>query len=114
MKVSITASTYDINGVVEFDSSDDTGERRRRFNKVQVLDGGIAVNDRGYNDGDRELTFTFNTISLAHNALCNRLVELYDTVTVSIDDGAYSAAPLAFTGGEDESTFTLSILAKLS
>lgn len=104
MRVTISATSFDLDGTVDIETvaANDAGEKRRRNNKVQTLDGGIAINDRGYSHGDRSMTLVWPTVSKAHNALCDRLVENYDTVEVSFYEGVFLATPLAFTAGPEE------------
>lgn len=116
MRVTISATSFDLDGTVDIETvaANDAGEKRRRNNKVQTLDGGIAINDRGYSHGDRSMTLVWPTVSKAHNALCDRLVENYDTVEVSFYEGVFLATPLAFTAGPEESRFLLSLQEKIS
>lgn len=116
MRVTISATSFDLDGTVDIETvaANDAGEKRRRNNKVQTLDGGIAINDRGYSHGDRSMTLVWPTVSKAHNALCDRLVENYDTVEVSFYEGVFLATPLAFTAGPEEYRFLLSLQEKIS
>lgn len=116
MRVTISATSFDLDGTVDIETvnTNDAGEKRRRNNKVQTLDGGIAINDRGYSHGDRSMTLVWPTVSKAHNAMCDRLVENYDTVEVSFYEGVFLATPLAFTAGPEESRFLLSLQEKIS
>lgn len=116
MFVTLSTLTFDLDGFVQLETvpANDTGIKRRRANKVKTLDGGVVVNDRGYTDGDREIPFTFSTVSKAHSALCDRMVANYSKVEVSFYEGVFLAIPLEFTSGVKESVFTVSLIAKLT
>lgn len=116
MFVTISSLTFDLSGFVQFETlpSVESGTHRRRSIKVKTLDGGVVVNDRGYTHGDREILFTFKTISREHNALCARMVDNYPQVEVSFYEGVFLGIPLEFTPGVTESEFTVSIISKLT
>lgn len=116
MFVTLSTLTFDLDGFIQFETvpANDGGIKRRRTSKVKTLDGGVAVNDRGYTDGDREIPFTFNTVSRAHSALCGRMVANYPQVEVSFYEGVFLAIPLEFESGVKESVFTVSLIAKLT
>ena len=61
MLVTLSSITFDIYGHVEINTLSDTtdGPTSRRVNRVKTLDGGVAINDRGYAEGDRILTLAW-------------------------------------------------------
>ncbi len=113
--ISITTPTFDIAGHVMIDPRPDNSETiTRRVNRVATLDGGVAINDGGYTDGDRTLSYTWRTVSKAHTETLSRMVQNYSLLTVATPDGVYSAAPSSFDYGKAESTLTLLVKEKLS
>lgn len=116
MQYSFATKTFDISGAVQIHAAATTtsGELRRRANKVQTLDGGVAINDRGFSHGDREIIISFRPESKAQNESISRLVELYDIIEVTNSEGVFDAIPIAFTTGVNESTFTVSFKQKIS
>jgi len=116
MIISISTPTFDLSGHVIIQAKPDstTGELRRRVSRVATLDGGVAVNDRGFSDGDRDLPITWYTVSQEHSDLVARLIRLYPLLTVAMRDGVYLAAPESFTPGVKESTLNMLITRKLT
>ena len=114
--ITIHSTTFDLDGTVELPVLPDSldGETRRRVTRVATLDGGVAVNDRGFSEGDRDLLYTWKTVSKAHNDAIDRIVRLYPRVTVSNRQGCYLAAPQTFSPGAEESSLTLLVIEKLS
>lgn len=114
--ITIHSTTFDLDGTVELDVLPDSpdGETRRRVTRVATLDGGVAMNDRGYAEGDRDLSYTWKTVSKAHNDAVARIVRLYPRVTVSTPSGCFLAAPQRFSPGVGESSITLLVIDKVS
>lgn len=114
--ITIHSTTFDLDGTVELDVLPDSpdGETRRRVTRVATLDGGVAMNDRGYAEGDRDLSYTWKTVSKDHNEALARIVRLYPRVHVSTPSGCYLAAPQVFTPGAEESTISLLVIDKVS
>lgn len=67
----------------------------RRINKVATLDGAVAIEDRGYSDGDRSFEFSVSYSLELYNFML-RLIKVYDLVVLTTDEGAYSVAPSQF------------------
>ena len=114
--ISITSTTFDLNGHVEIETLAGTadGETVRRVNRVATLDGGVAINDRGYSEGDRTLEYSWKPVSMAHNAAIERIVKLYPSVYVSTPSGVYLASPQRFTPGVTECSISLLVIDKVS
>jgi len=89
-------------------------EIRRRVSRVPTLDGGVAVSDRGYSDGDRTLVVNYRPVSKDHDKRAARLVRLHTEVTVTTEDGAFLAAPISFEPDSDQHRFTLLVLERIS
>jgi hypothetical protein len=116
MKVFISTPTFDVAGDIELDVNPDTDflEISRRVSRIATVDGGVAINDGGYSDGDILFDYTWRTVSKAHNDSIARIVKLYPTVKLSTIDGVFLAAPSTFTPGVTESTLQLLSIRKLS
>lgn len=114
--ITISTPTFDLNGSVVIHPLPGAtdGETRRRVNRVATLDGGVAVNDRGYAEGDRTLEYEWRPVSKEHNDSVDRLVRLYPRVTVSTPSGVYTAVPQVFTPEADRCFITLLVLDKVS
>ena len=114
--ITISSTTYDLNGSVQIDPLPGTteGQVQRRVNRVATLDGGVAVNDRGYSEGDRTLTYIWKSLSKAHNDSIARILRLYPQVHVATPLGVFLAAPQTFTPGQDQSSIVLLVISKVS
>ena len=114
MNISVTAPDFDTLGHALIDPlpTSEYGLMRRRASKVQTLDGGVAVNDFGYSDGDREFVLRFRADS-SMDARIKHMVEYYALVNVSTKDGFYTAIP-QYEPGNQSSTLTLSITSKVA
>ena len=109
MKVTLAASTFDILGAVEIDALPTTtdGTSSRRVTRVTTLDGGVAVTDRGYSEGDRVFTFNWKNVSQEQTDAIKRIFILYPRVTIALGTNVYLAAPSIFRPGFDESNAEL-------
>jgi len=113
--INITATTFDVEGYIDFEPlpSQQSDTFQRRVSRVSTLDGGVAVSDRGYSDGDRTLVYAYRPISKGHDARAQRLIKLHPTVTVSTPDGVFKAVPQNFEQGPAENVFTLLVIERL-
>lgn len=116
MIIALSTPTFDLAGHVVINPLPGTGdsEIRRRVSRVATLDGGAAINDRGFSDGDRDLVYTWKSVSREHNDQVARLVALYARVHVATPSGFFLAAPESFTPGSRESSIRLLVIRKLS
>jgi hypothetical protein len=114
--ISITSTAFDPLGYIAIDplpgSSEDSYSRR--VTRTATLDGGVAISDRGYSDGDRTLVYRYKSVSTDHDARAKRILRLHPTVQVSTPDGVYLAAPESFDARSDENTISLLVIRKLS
>jgi autotransporter adhesin len=88
----LSATTFDLSGHVEIhtDAFPDR-DTKRRVNRVLTLDGGVAVNDGGYSDGD--LTFELEWDSAEDtNAAILRMLQLYTRAVLSTRAGVFEVA----------------------
>lgn len=116
MMISITSTAFDVLGHIDIVPLGDTpaDSFSRRVSRVATLDGGVAISDRGYSDGDRTLTYSYRPVSKDHDARAERLVRLHPTVNISTPDGLFLAVPQAFDRSARQNTFTLLVIRKLS
>lgn len=114
--ISVSAVSFDLLGHLIIDEmSTDYPERvSRRAARAKTLDGGVAISDRGYSDGDRTLTYSYRPLSKTHDDRAERLVRLHPTVNVATPDGVFLAVPQSFGRSASQNTFTLLIIRKLS
>lgn len=117
MLATISTREFDPDGYVQIEATVASalgGERTRRVNRVTTLDGGVAINDFGYTDGDRTLDLRWTPASEAQERAVERLLRTYPTLCVTVPDGAFLAAPERYTPGTDESTLRLLVVSRLS
>lgn len=114
--VSICSVLFDTLGHVQFTPLPGNAEGlySRRVAKAATLDGGVAITDKGFAEGDRTLVYRYKPISREHNERALRIVKLHSLVTVANRDGVFSAAPQSFDPGDTENTLTLFVIEKLS
>lgn len=114
MNVSISAITFDLSGEVTFTPlpGSSYGNLARRANKVATTDGGVAVNDFGFSDGDREFLFILEPTE-GERGRIEGIVRNYSQVNVATENGFYRAIPEYEHEGK-RGTLTLSITEKLS
>ena len=112
----ISSPTFDLDGSVAINPipGADIGETRRRVSRAATLDGGVAISDKGFSEGDRTLIYAWKSVSKDHNALVERIVRLYPRVYVSTEFGVYEAAPQVFEPSPSECTLTLLAIEKVS
>ncbi|MCP1496220.1 hypothetical protein J2Y86_000927 [Pseudomonas migulae] len=82
---------FDEKGVVILDIDYETssfGETSRRRSRVQTLDGGYVVEDRGSSIQDRSFSLTFSGSEETVSAV-RRLVQLYPQILVSSIHGLF-------------------------
>lgn len=116
MLVHISAKTFDLSGALSITPlpRSRTPPSGRRVTRVATLDGGVAINDRGFAHGDRTLTLLYKPVSAAHDAIAQRIVELHTRVTLTTSEGCFEAAPDTFTPTPEENSFSFLIISKLS
>ena len=114
--IHINATTYDLQGSLSIRllPSSDEPSLSRRVSRVATLDQGVAVNDRGFSEGDRTFAFAYKPVSREHDNIAKRIIKIHSKVTVSTPEGVFLAAPESFNAGAEENTLTLLIISKLS
>jgi hypothetical protein len=116
MLCTICAPEFDLDGVVKLRLVSDVepSETRRRVSRIATLDGGVAINDFGFSDGDRTLLLRWAPESRQQHDDIERMVQLYPLLQVALRSGVYLAAPESYQPGSDESTLRLLVKQKLS
>ncbi|KGE78277.1 hypothetical protein [Halomonas salina] len=91
--IGLAARAYDPEGALVLPWRDGTnvGDLTRRVSRTRTLDGGVAVTDRGHAAGDRTLTVSLEGRTISVVERVRRLLRLHGQVTVSLDDGCYTA-----------------------
>lgn len=118
--IGISTQIYDLEGARIFEDLDPGKEQKnrrgeRRVTRTATLDGGVSIADMGYSDGDRTITVMELAASLEAVEFVEYICRNYTLVTVTAEDGAYSAAPETHAVGEDGTlTFTLLVKEKMS
>lgn len=111
--IGISTRIYDIAGARIF-RADPAEERAnigggRRVTRHKTLDGGVAVYDTGYADGDRTLLATEPDADQEAVAFARYIVETYSLVAASLSDGCYLGVPESYWIADD-GTLNLRIL----
>lgn len=113
--IHITSTSFDIDGYLDITPLPTQGmSYSRRVARAATLDGGVAISDRGYSDGDRTLNIRYKPVSREHDERARRLLSLHPTVTVSMPGGVFQAAPQSLDITPSENTFTLLIIRNMS
>ena len=103
--IGISTPIFDLAGARIFrqvDVANRTGARR--VSRTATLDGGVSVYDTGYSDSDRDCTVTEPDAGIDAVEFAKRIVETYDLITLSMEDGAYEGIPESYrmNGGDLE------------
>lgn len=89
------------------------GEWGRRANRVATLDGGVAVNDFGFSEGDRTVVVQWRC-SRSQEARAKAIVSVHRLVRLSTTDGSFEAVPQRFTRKNLDASLTLLITRRLN
>lgn len=99
--IGLAASIYDPTGALFIRGSQiDVGSvmknrsRERRVTRTATLDGGVSVYDTGCSVADRELIIKAPKATVALAAFFTYMVETYDTVILTTNEGAYEGTPI--------------------
>jgi hypothetical protein len=94
-KISIFPAVYDIEGGLMLDVSaagSSLINNARRVQRYATLDGGAFLDDQGYSDGDKTLSFV---VSAPPQSIIDRLVyfqKTYDELTLTTIEGSFVGA----------------------
>lgn len=117
--IGISTQTYDLDGTrlfLETDRAQDSENKSgaRRVSRTATLDGDVLVSDMGYADGDRTIKVREQMASLAAIAFARYIVEHYQLVVVTTDDGAYTAVPSEYGIDSGDLVMTMLVTEKIS
>jgi len=114
--IHVSAKTFDISGSISFAPLPSEAESvyERRVSRVATLDGGVAITDGGYSDGDRTLEYSYKSISKAHDDRAKRIIEIHPLVTVATPEGVFEAVPQSFRQSPDTNRISFLVNRKLS
>lgn len=90
-------------------------QNRRRYTRTATLDGGVAITDGGWSDGDRTLTLALHPRQLTPETLAaiDALRASSPRVTVATDEGVFEALLERYSLGANPS-LSFALIAKLS
>jgi hypothetical protein len=116
--IGVATVTFDAEGARIFRATrpyePENRQGSRRVSRTATLDGGVAISDMGYSDGDRDVSIRENKASSDAVAFARRMTEVYQTVTITTDDGAYLAAPRSYRVSGGELIMEMLIIEKIS
>lgn len=112
----LSTPTFDPAGFIEIEALDEQtiGETRRRVSRVATLDGGVAVSDGGFAEGDRIIELAWRPSLAVREAAVARLVQLYPQAQIATPAGVFLCALESYTPGADESRLRALVISKLS
>jgi hypothetical protein len=113
--ITITPINFDPAGPLTISQAPrtDHGDWGRRANRVATLDGGVAVNDFGFSEGDRTVVVRWNCTQ-AQEARAKSIVSTHRLVRLANTDGSFEAVPERFTRSGMEASLTLLITRRLN
>ena len=108
--IGLSTEIFDMDGALYIDGtmldnaiSQKNKERARRVSRTSTLDGGVAVYDSGYADGDRTFNVRVPKAPSEIIAFMEYMIETYAIIRVMCIEGAFRAVPNRFTMGDDGS-----------
>ncbi|MFW6344807.1 MAG: hypothetical protein ACOC0M_00525 [Halomonas sp.] len=109
-QIGLAARNFDPEGtlLVPWHDGTESESISRRVNRVRTLDGGVAINNRGYAPGDRTLRLSLQGLPLATVERARRLLRLHSQLTVSLRDGCFTGTPESYNEGRQELTVLIS------
>jgi len=115
MNITLSTPTFDLRGHVQLHAlpDSDVGTVTRRVNRVATLDGGVAVNDQGFSDGDRTMTVRFRP-GPDTDADLRRMMRLYPVVHAAMPEGVFEAAISAYGPDRGGASLTLLVIKKIT
>jgi hypothetical protein len=117
--IGISTETYNLAGARVFQNTDrstDISNRNgeRRVSRTATLDGGCVITDMGYSDGDRRVRIEEPQASVEAVDFARYIVENYNSVVITMDDGAYQAAPESYAVKKGVLAITMLVKIKLT
>ncbi len=108
--IGLSTEIFDLDGALYIDGglldnaiSQKNKERSRRVSRTSTLDGGVAVYDSGYADGDRTFNVRVPKATSDIIAFMEYMIETYSIIRAMCSEGAFRAVPNRFTMGDDGS-----------
>lgn len=116
MKVNLSCLTFDLDGTVELNCTEESsiGSIERRLTRVATLDGGAVFNDFGFSEADRTAELYFLPTKIEQEEAVKRLVKLYARLRMTSREGIFEVAPQSYQKRNSESTLKLLIVRKLN
>jgi len=113
--ITITPINFDPAGPlrIRYAPNTDRGDWGRRSNRVATLDGGVAVNDFGFSEGDRTVVVRWRSTE-SEELRARSIVQTHRLVNLSMNDGIYEAVPLRVNQSDLETRLTLLITRRLA
>ena len=111
----IAAPSADAEGscTFKYNALSEVGSLVRRVSRVATLDGGVVINDLGFTHGDR--TFSVRAaLTKAMTDKLNRILRLYPTVTIAVEEGVFLGAIQSNSITGNVSNLTILIKEKLT
>lgn len=115
MTAIITPIDFDPAGALTIrnDQDSDPGEWARRVSRVATMDGGVAVNDFGFSEGDRTVVIRWRCTE-AQEARAQAILQTHQLVRLTMRRGCFEAVPQRFRMDGLDAAFTLLITRRLS
>ena len=115
MSTIITPVSFDPAGalVIRHAHDSDLGDHARRVSRVGTMDGGVAVNDFGFSEGDRTVVIRWRCTE-AQEARAQAILETHQLVRLTMRRGCFEAVPQRFRMDGMDAAFTLLITRRLS
>jgi len=116
MQVIVSAPTFDPNGVEKINplGTSEMSGISRRVNRVATLDGGAVANDAGHWAADRTFRLRWRITGRTQIENLRRMVKIYPRLTVSTQDGVFSAAPESINNEGGAGDLVLLVMEQLS
>lgn len=115
MQITLSSPTFDPVGYVTVRALPDsqTSDIRRRVNRVATLDTGVAFNDRGFVEGDRDISVRWRSDYDTDEAI-RRMMRLYSLLHLTNREGVFLVAPTQFSRRQNESELTVMVVRRLA
>lgn len=117
MKFFLSSKEFQPLGSVEIDADPSRtrlGQITRRNQRVATLDGGVAVSDFGFSEGDRNVQIVFATDDFEKSLRVGEIVKQNSALILTYNEGAYEAVVRYFVYDPNGSTLSMDITAKIS
>lgn len=113
----ISSQVADVNGVVKLEldrAKSDLETAERRVSTTKTLDGGVAIIDSGFADGDRRLKIVARNVGAVQAAALKSLQRNNAILNLSMFDGVYLVALKSLSIKNGGASLTVYIKSKIS